>query len=60
MQHVKLFSESVENCCCGRDAGVLSSSEIAESEIDSSSTTGADGLMKFKIASMIELDTLTN
>lgn len=41
MQQVRLFSESVENCCWGLDAGVCSSSEIAESEMDSSSTTGA-------------------
>jgi hypothetical protein len=39
MQHVRLFSESVENSW-GRDAGA-SSSDIAESEMDSSSTTGA-------------------
>lgn len=39
MQQVKLFSESVTNSC-GRLAGA-SSSEIAEPDIDSSSTTGA-------------------
>lgn len=45
MQHVKLFSESVVNCGAGRDTGVCSSSDIAESEIDSSSTTGADEIL---------------
>lgn len=39
MQHVKLFSESVEYSC--RRVVGASSSEIAESEIESSSTTGA-------------------
>jgi len=39
MQQVRLFSESVENSC-GRLVGA-SSSDIAESEIESSSTTGA-------------------
>lgn len=39
MQQVKLFSESVTNSC-GRFVGA-SSSDIAEPDIDSSSTTGA-------------------
>ena len=48
MQQVKLFSESVTNSC-GRLVGA-SSSDIAEPDIDSSSTTGA------KILSELEND----